>query len=476
MFRDADDLLRAIRDPRIKMVDLQFCNLFGGWHHLTLPATRVDEKLLRRGEAFDGSSVAGYAKLEAGDMSIVPDPTTAFEDPFYEQPTITALCSIVEADTGVPCSRDPRGITLRAENYLKSTGFATESVWGPELEFYVFESVDHGGDTNFTQYKIESEEAVWNAGDPNIKHRGYCIPHAGGYYACPPMDRLADLRNECVDILEKMGIAIRYHHHEVGGPGQCEIEPMMGPIQRMGDVAMIVKYVVRRVAERRGKTATFMPKPLHGEAGSGMHFHQFLLKDGQPVFYDKARYAGLSKLAEAYIAGMLSHGRSLLALTNPSTNSYKRLVPGYEAPVNLFYSLANRSSSIRVPKYAVEPMEKRMEFRPPDATCNTYLAMAAMLMSGIDGMKRGLDPKAEGLGPIDENIFTWSDEKRATIKPLPESLAEALRELEADHDYLTAGNVFTKELLDVWVARKKKESREIQSRPHPHEFAMYYGA
>jgi glutamine synthetase len=474
MFRDADDLLRAIRDPRIKMVDLQFCNLFGGWHHLTLPATRVDEKLLKRGEAFDGGSVAGYAKLEAGDMSLLPDPTTAFEDPFYEQPTITVLCSIVEADTGAPCARDPRGIAMRAEKHLVDSGLGTHSVWGPELEFYIFDGVDHGGETNFAQYRIESEEAVWNAGDPDMRHRGYSIPRGGGYHACPPMDRLADLRNECVDILEKIGIPVRYHHHEVGGPGQCEIEPMMGPMLRMGDAVMITKYVVRRVAERRGKTATFMPKPLHGEAGSGMHFHQHFFKGQEPVFYDPTGYAGLSKLARAYIAGMLIHGRSLLALTNPSTNSYKRLVPGYEAPVNLFYSLGNRSASIRVPKYAVLPDEKRMEFRPPDATCNPYLAMAGMLMAGIDGIKRDLDPTAEGFGPIDENIFTWSDEKRATIKPLPESLAEALRELDTDQDYLLEGGVFTKDLLDVWIARKTRESREIQSRPHPHEFAMYY--
>ncbi len=474
MFQDAEDLLRAIRDPRIKMVDLQFCNLFGGWHHLTLPASRVDEKMLERGEAFDGGSVPGYAKLEAGDMALQPDPSTAFEDPFYELPTITVLCSIVEADTGAPCSRDPRGIAMRAEEYLRKTGFGTHSVWGPELEFYIFDSVDHGGETNFAQYRIESTEAVWNAGDPSIRHRGYCIPRGGGYHACPPMDRLADLRSECVDILEKIGVPVRYHHHEVGGPGQCEIEPMMGPMLRMGDACMITKYVVRRVAERHRKTATFMPKPLHGEAGSGMHFHQYFFKNDETVFYDETGYAGLSKLARSYIAGMLTHGRSLLALTNPSTNSYKRLVPGFEAPVNLFYSLGNRSASIRIPKYAVMPEEKRMEFRPPDATCNPYLAMAAMLMAGIDGIERGLDPSSEGFGPIDENIFTWSDAKRATIRPLPDSLAAALRDLGSDHEYLTKDGVFTKDLIDVWIARKTQEAREIQSRPHPHEFAMYY--
>ncbi|MCU0692367.1 MAG: type I glutamate--ammonia ligase [Polyangiaceae bacterium] len=474
MFRDADDLMRAIRDPRIKMVDLQFCNVFGGWHHLMLPASRVDDKLLRRGEAFDGGSVAGYAKVQAGDMSLRPDPSTAFEDPFYQLPTITVLCSIVEADTGAPCSRDPRGICQKAEQHLRETGYGTHSVWGPELEFYIFDSVDHGGETNFAQYRIESEEAVWNAGDPDIRHMGYSIPRGGGYHACPPQDRLADLRSEAVDVLERIGIPIRYHHHEVGGPGQCEIEPQMGPMLRMGDAVMITKYVIRRVAERRGKTATFMPKPLYGEAGSGMHFHQMFFHGDHAVFYEDSGYAGLSKLAQAYIAGMLLHGSSLLALTNPSTNSYKRLVPGFEAPVNLFYSLGNRSAAIRIPKYAVLPEEKRMEFRPPDATCNPYLAMAAMLMAGLDGIAKGLDPTAQGFGPIDENIFEWSDERRSQIKPLPDSLASALRDLAADHDYLLQGGVFTQDLIDVWVERKTKEAREIQSRPHPHEFAMYY--
>ncbi len=474
MFRDADDLLRHIRDPRIKMVDLQFTNLFGGWHHLQLPASRIDEKLLKRGEAFDGSSVPGYAKLEAGDMALKPDPTTAFEDPFYELPTISVICSIVEADTGAPAHRDPRGVCMRAEQYLQKAGLGTHSVWGPELEFYVFDRVDHGSETNFAQYRVDSEEAVWHTGAEDRKRLGYTIRPGGGYHCSPPQDRLADIRAEAVQILEQIGVPVRYHHHEVGGPGQCEIEPMMGPMLTMGDAIMLIKYVVKRVADRRGKTATFMPKPLYGEAGSGLHFHQHFFKNQDCVFFDKDGYAGLSKLARAYTAGLLSHGRSLLALTNPSTNSYKRLVPGFEAPVNLFYSLGNRSAAIRVPKYAIDPEEKRVEFRPPDATCNGYLAMAAMLMAGIDGIVRDLDPAALGFGPIDENIFRWSDEQRANIKPLPDSLSSALRELTADHEYLLQGDVFPRDLIDVWIARKSKDAQEIQSRPHPHEFAMYY--
>jgi glutamine synthetase len=268
---------------------------------------------------------------------------------------------------------------------------------------------------------------------------------------------------------------VRYHHHEVGGPGQCEIEPLMGGILHSGDAVMLIKYVVRMVADRRGKTATFMPKPLHGEAGSGLHFHQQLFARDEPVFYDRNGYAGLSKTALAYIAGLLEHGPSLLGMTNPSTNSYKRLVPGYEAPVNLIFSLGNRSAAIRVPKYATDPMEKRFEFRPPDATTNPYLAMAAQLMAGIDGIQRKLDPTRLGFGPIDENIFKWTEERRrTTIKPLPDSLGSALRELDRDHGYLLSGEVFHKDLLDVWIARKSAEAAEIQSRPHPHEFAMYY--
>jgi glutamine synthetase len=474
MFKNADELLRHIRDDKIKMVDLQFCNLFGGWHHLTLPASRIDEATLERGDAFDGSSVPGYAKLESGDMALKPDITTAFDNPFYELPTVSVICSVVEADNGRPYSRDPRGIAMRAEAYLKNNGIATRSVWGPELEFYVFDRVDHGSETNFAQYRIDSEEAVWNVGQDSKDHRGYTIRKGGGYHAAPPQDRLHDLRSEAVEILERIGVPVRYHHHEVGGPGQCEIEPMMGSIVRMGDATMLIKYVVRMVADRRGKTATFMPKPLYGEAGSGLHFHQQLFNKDEPVFFDKNGYAGLSNKALNYIAGLLSHGPSLLALTNPSTNSFKRLIPGFEAPVNLIFSLGNRSAAIRVPKYATAPNEKRFEFRPPDATTNPYLAMAAQLMAGIDGIKRALDPTKLGFGPIDENIFKWSEEKRATIKPLPDSLSQALRELQHDFEYLLAGEVFSKDLLDVWCARKSAEAAELQARPHPHEFAMYY--
>jgi glutamine synthetase len=415
MFKDADDPLRYIKDSRIKMVDLQFCNLFGGLHHLTLPASRIDEKTFERGDAFDGSSVPGYSRLESGDMALKPDATTAFLNPFYEAPTVSVICSVVEADTGPPYARDPRGIARRAEQYLKSTGIATRSWWGPELEFYVFDAVTYANETYLAQYRLESEEAIWNTGES--ARRGYSIRKGGGYHASPPQDRLHDLRSEAVQILEQIGIPVRYHHHEVGGPGQCEIEPMMGPIVRSGDAVMLIKYVVRMVADKRGKTATFMPKPLHGEAGNGLHYHQQLFNKDEPVFHDKTGYAGLSKVALQYIAGLLDHGPSLLGLTNPSTNSFKRLIPGFEAPVNLFFSLGNRSAAIRVPKYATDPMEKRFEFRPPDATANPYLSMAAMLMAGIDGIKRELDPTKMGFGPIDEYVFKWPEEQRVDQAP-----------------------------------------------------------
>ncbi len=474
MFSDADALLRHLGDKRVKMVNLQFCNLFGGWHHLQLPARHVTEEFLGRGESFDGSSVPGYARTEAGDMSLRPDPTTAFEDPFFELPTVSMLCNIVEADTGAPCPRDPRGVCLRAEEYLRRTGFGTRSVWGPELEFYVFDRVERGSGTNFAGYRVDSDEAFWGAPEPDRRRLGHGLRPGGGYHAPPPLDRMADLRAEAVDVLERIGVPVRYHHHEVGAPGQCEIEPEMGPMLAMGDAIMLIKYVVQRVADRRGKSVTFMPKPLYGEAGSGLHFHQHFFREAEPVFFDAKGYAGLSKLALSYTAGLLVHGRSLLGLASPSTNSYKRLVPGFEAPVNLFFSLGNRSAAIRVPKYAVRPEEKRVEFRPPDATGNGYLTMAAMLMAGLDGIQKDMDPVALGYGPIDENVFHWSEEKRAKIKPLPDTLLAAIEALRSDRDYLLQGGVFTPDLLDTWIARKTKEARDLETRPHPYEFDMYY--
>jgi glutamine synthetase len=345
----------------------------------------------------------------------------------------------------------------------------------PELEFYLFDDVRYASTMERQSYEVDAEEGSWNSDSEAWgANSGYHLGRAIGQHAAPPRDHLYELRSEIVRALGDCGVPVKYHHHELGGPGQVEIEFRFEAALAAGDHLQVSKDVIKQVALAHGKTATFMPKPLYGEAGSGLHFHQHFFRGDDPVFYDPQGYAGLSELARSYVAGLLDHGPSLLALTNPSTNSFKRLVPGFEAPVNLFYSLANRSAAIRIPKYAVLADEKRVEFRPPDATCNGYLAMAAMLMAGLDGIRRHLDPEKMGFGPIDENIYTWTDAKRATIKPLPDSLSSALRQLRNDHEYLLAGGVFTSDLIDVWIARKTKESAEIQSRPHPHEFAMYY--
>ena len=472
MFERAGEAIAYIRNNGVEMVDVKFTNLFGGWHHITMPAARIGEKLLEEGEGFDGSSVPGFTRLEKGDMLLVPDLTSGFLDPFCALKTLSFLGTIVTTEGRALYHRDPRGILRRAEACLASLGWATRSLWGPELEFYVFDSVQYDNTVHGAAYSVDSDEAAWRSKEKS--GAGYAVPLGRGYHAAPPLDRLHDLRTEMVKILTELGIPIRYHHHEVGGPGQCEIEPAIGPALKLADAVMIIKYVAKMVSVRHGKSATFMPKPLYGEAGNGLHFHLTVKKGDEPVFFDASGYAGLSKLAHSFIAGILEHGPALLGLCNPSTNSYKRLVPGYEAPINLFFSSGNRSAAIRIPDYARAPEEKRCEFRPPDATCNPYLAMSAILLAGIDGVERKLDPAALGFGPIDENIFEWSDEKRRVIRPLPTSLADALRALEADHEFLLRGGVFTEDILQAWNTRKLRELVDVQRRPHPYEVELYY--
>ncbi len=472
MFERSAEAIAYIRNNGIEMLDVKFSNLFGGWHHITMPAARVSERLLEEGEGFDGSSVPGFTRLEKGDMLLVPDLATAFIDPFCRVKTLSFLGTIVTTEDHTAYIRDPRGILRRAEAYLASLGWATRSCWGPELEFYVFDSVQYENTVNAAWYAVDSDEAAWRAKERT--GTGYAVPIGRGYHAAPPLDRLHDLRTEMVKIIGELGIPVRYHHHEVGGPGQCEIEPAMGPALKLADAVQIIKYVAKMLAVRNGKTTTFMPKPLYGEAGNGLHFHMTTYKGDEPVFYDAKGYAGLSPLALSFIAGVLDHAPSLLGLCNPSTNSYKRLVPGYEAPINLFFSLGNRSAAVRIPAYAKQPREKRFEFRPPDATCNPYLAMAAILLAGIDGVARKLDPTACGFGPIDENIFEWPEEKRRMVRPLPTSLEDALRALEGDQEYLLRGGAFTSDLLETWVARKRRELVEVQRRPHPYEVELYY--
>ena len=471
MFSTFDQAKAYVQQNAFQMIDLKFSDLWGRWHHISIPASQFNEQLMRDGVGFDGSSV-GLKSVKAGDMVLLPDLTTAFRDPFWDAPTLSFICSAYEADTKNPFPRDPRNIAIRAEEYMRETGIADESRWGPEYEFYVFDDVAFENEVNRASYRVDSVEADWRSGTGG---HGHLIPRHGGYHAIPPKDQLYNLRAEMVMRLESMGVEVKYHHHEVGGPGQCEIETPMMSLLRSGDATQIVKYVAKMTAHRHGQTATFMPKPLYGEAGSGMHFHQHLFKQGQNVCYDANGYGKLSQAALYYIGGVLRHGAALLALTNPSTNSYRRLVPGFEAPVNAFFSLGNRSAAIRVPKYADQPDTARFEFRPPDATCNVYLALAGQLLAGLDGILNQIDPTANGFGPIDANIFAWTDEQRKKIKPLPASLREALEALERDHDFLLAGGVFDEGQITDWIAHKlNDEYYQVRNRPHPYEMALYF--
>ena len=471
MFNSYEQARRYMDEHNIQMVDMKFCDLWGRWHHLSVPVSQFTPDLLEQGIGFDGSAV-GLKSVKAGDMVLVPDLTTAVCDPFWDAATISFICTTLEADTHAIFTNDPRNIAIRAEEYLRQSGIADESRWGPEYEFYIFDSVSYEYGVNRASYRIDCAEADWNSAEGG---HGHYIPLHGGYHAIPPKDQLYNLRTEITLLLEAMGIPVKYHHHEVGGPGQSEIEtPMMGLVQA-GDATMMIKYATKMTAQRHGKTATFMPKPLYGEAGSGMHFHQHLFKKGRNVFYDAKGYGCLSKAGQYYIGGLLAHGPALLALTNPSTNSYSRLVPGYEAPVNAFFSLGNRSAAVRIPKYATQPDTARMEFRPPDATCNVYLALAGQLLAGLDGIQRKLDPTEAGFGPIDANIFAWSDEQRSKIKSLPASLNEALIALENDQEFLLAGNVFSPEMLRQWVDYKRnQEYYQVRNRPHPYEMSLYF--
>jgi glutamine synthetase len=453
------------------MVDLKFTDLWGRWHHLTIPASQFGPEIMQAGVGFDGSSV-GLKSVKSGDMVLIPDLRTAVRDPFWELPTLSFICTTFEADTHAAFANDPRNVAIRAEAFLRQTGIADQSLWGPEFEFYIFDDVEYESGVNRASYRINCREADWNSSQGG---HGHYIPLHGGYHAIPPKDQSYNLRSEISLVLEEMGVPVKYHHHEVGGPGQSEIEtPMMGLIQA-GDATMFIKYVTKMVAHRRGQTATFMPKPLYGEAGSGMHFHQHLFLNGVNVFYDPQGYGCMSQAALYYIGGLLAHGPALLAITNPSTNSYRRLVPGYEAPVNAFFSLGNRSAAVRIPKYANQPDTARMEFRPPDATGNVYLMLAAQLMAGLDGIRNKIDPTAAGFGPFDANIFAWTDDQRSAIKSLPNSLDAALRALEADHNFLTAGDVFSEEMLFQWIDHKRhQEYYPVRNRPHPYELSLYY--
>jgi len=471
VFESLDQALHYIRQHRIAMVDLKFCDLWGTWHHVTLPADEFDQETMHAGIGFDGSAV-GLRSVKSGDMTLIPDLSTGVRDPFWDLPTLSFICSMLEADTHADFPHDPRNIARRAEAHLQRSGIADESRWGPEFEFYVFDRVSFENGIQYASYRLESSEAEWGCAE---KAYGHPISPHGGYHATAPLDQLHNLRAAIATHLQSMGVPVKYHHHEVGSAGQCEIEtPMMGLLQA-GDATMLVKYVTRLAARGVGKAATFMPKPLYNEAGNGMHFHQHLFNQRKNLFYDPDGYANLSQLALYYVGGLLKHGGALLALTSPSTNSYRRLVPGFEAPVNAFFSLGNRSAAVRIPKYANQPDSTRIEFRPPDATCNVYLALAAQLLAGMDGIQRKIDPTTAGFGPIDDDIFSWPASQRDAIQRLPSSLEKALLALKADHDFLLAGDVFSMELIERWIDHKMNaEFVQVRNRPHPYEMTLYF--
>jgi glutamine synthetase len=462
----AKDALDYAEEIETKIVDLKFCDLLGRWQHVSLPLDAFDESAFTEGLGFDGSSIRGWQAIDKSDMLLIPDPSTAMLDPFMAEPTLSLLCDIRDPVTGGPYEKDPRFVARRAEEYLRSTGIADTAFFGPECEFFVFDSVSYDLEPQRTGYAIDSEEAHWNSGKPGL---GYLVKEKEGYFPPAPHDTLHDLRTEMVLMLERLGISCEYHHHEVATAGQCEIDMRFDSLLHMADQVMVYKYVVKNVARRAGKTATFMPKPLFGDNGSGMHVHVSLWKEGTPLFADKSGYAGVSQLARAFVGGLLKHAPALLAFCAPTTNSYRRLVPGYEAPVNLVYSKRNRSAAIRIPMYSESPKAKRLEFRPPDASANPYLAFAAMLMAGLDGIEKGLDAGE----PADFDLF----EEETDIPQVPGSLAESLDALEADHEFLLKGAVFSEELVRTWIDWKRvNEVDFVQLRPHPAEFALYYDA
>jgi glutamine synthetase len=469
VFDNAADALKYIAENDIANVDLKVVGLAGQWLHITIPAGSFAQKHFQEGVGYDGSSGAGFGKIEDGDVAAVPDPTTAFIDPFWEMPTVSFLCNTVTADTKEPFASDPRMIARRAVQYMRDTGIADEAWMGPEFEFHVFERVDVVNEPYDLAVVIRSPEVHTDGMTPAIGTRqGYC--------RVPPCDYFHDLRSEIALVLEGMGIAVRYHHHEVGAPGQCEIEIDLDTLVRAADRTMMIKYVIKNIAQRHGKLATFMPKPVFGEAGNGMHVHQKLEKGGRNLFYDdkQRNYAGLSDTALRYIGGLLKHGRALTGLTNPSTNSFRRLIEGYEAPVNLFFSLANRSAAIRVPRYAVKPEDKRIEYRPPDFTGNIYLTLAAMLMAGLDGIESNIDLAGHHFGPFDVDIAKEDEAFKRRITPLPQSLRDALTALAEDHDFLVKGEVFNELFIERWVNFKlMSESAAVAARPHPYEYQLY---
>ncbi len=474
MAKTLQDIQKLIKDEKIQMVDFKLTDIDGRWRHLSIPAKRLTESTMEHGIGFDGSNY-GYAPVENSDMVFIPVLDSAVIDRYAEIPTLSMIgdVRVIDLPNNRPFDQYPRNVAIRALEYMKESGVADKMVIGPEYEFYIFDEVRYSTDYYDMFASIYTSQAAYASGEED-NNNGYQVLPGAGYHNCLPTDIRNDLRSRMCLAMEEWGIDVKYHHPEVGGSGQMEIEVELGDMLKLADDTMSAKYVIKNEAVLDGVTATFMPKPLASEAGSGMHVHMLLFKDGKPVFYDKDGYAQLSKEAHYFMGGLLKHARSLCAITNPSTNSYKRLIPGFEAPVTIGYAMSNRSAVIRIPAYAKTPETKRFELRNPDATCNPYYAYAAILMAGLDGVKNKIDPHEAGWGPFDCNLYTLPEEQKKKLTGLPASLDEAIRELEADHEYLTAGGVFPQRLLDQIIARNKTAGSKITKLPHPMEFAMYY--
>jgi glutamine synthetase len=464
------------KDLGVKMVDLKFTDVPGTFQHLAIPPSEMNEDLFTQGTGFDGSSIRGFQAIQESDMLLVPDPSTAVIDFTYKDPTLSMICNVRDPMTGGPYSRDPRYIAQKAEAFLKSSGIGDISYWGPEVEFFVFDSARFDQTSGSGYYFIDSDEAIWNSGSASPLDGGrnlaYRPRHKEGYFPAPPFDTQGDLRTEMVLRMQDFGIDVEKHHHEVSTAGQGEIDIVYGPMTDIADNVMLYKYIVKNVARAHGKVATFMPKPLFGDNGTGMHTHQSIWKEGTNMFYGEG-YANMSDMMKWYVGGLLKHSAAILAFAAPTTNSYKRLVPGFEAPVNLAYSARNRSACCRVPMYFSSPKAKRIEYRCPDPSANPYLAFAAMLMAGIDGIRNQTDPG----DPLDVNLYDMSPEEAANVKTVPGSLSESLAALEEDHEFLLQGDVFTSDLIETWLDFKREnEVDQMRLRPHPYEFFLYFDA
>ena len=473
-----NEVMAKIKDEGIRVIDLRFVDLPGLWQHFTVSAKEFSADIFEEGIGFDGSSIRGFQQIQESDMLLFPDPATAFVDPFAAETTLCLICNIKDPITGESYTRDPRHIAQKAEAYLKSTGIGDTAYFGPEPEFFIFDDIRFGQTYNEGYYHIDAGEGFWNAGrteNPdaagNSRNLGYKPRYKEGYFPVPPMDSHQDLRTEMLLTMEEIGIDVEVHHHEVGTAGQAEIDMRFDSLVSMGDKLLKFKYAVKNVARRHGKTVTLMPKPIFQDNGSGMHVHQSVWKEGRNQFFEAGTYGDLSDTALHYIGGILKHAPALLALTNPTTNSYRRLVPGYEAPINLIYSMRNRSAAVRIPVYSSSEKAKRIETRFPDPTCNGYIAFSALLMAGLDGIQNKITPP----GPLDKDLYDLPPEEKAQIDSTPADLAEALDALENDHEFLLKGDVFTKDVIENWLSYKREnEIDAIRLRPHPWEFALYF--